>query len=215
MCYIWTFETYLAQSNYTPSAIATPFPQAATMADQLAPTELRQRKQSVGTVELQGPGGVVKTVNLEELNEADRALAADFGYKPVFKREFGYLSSFSFAVSISGLFSTVATTFSYPLYAGGSASAVWCWLISGAGCMCIAVGDTGICAEVDCAGMWANGSSVLGLGTRLGVSNVRRTVSIRGFYVSGMRLTVCAGTTPSLVLLLSSGCLPSAGSQDG
>ncbi|KAK4546464.1 hypothetical protein LTR36_002141 [Oleoguttula mirabilis] len=108
------------------------------MADQLAPTELRQRKQSVGTVELQGPGGVVRTVNLEEMNEADRALAAEFGYKPVFKREFGYLSSFSFAVSISGLFSTVATTFSYPLYAGGSASAVWCWLISGAGCMCIA-----------------------------------------------------------------------------
>jgi amino acid transporter len=48
------------------------------------------------------------------------------------------LSTFSFAVSISGLFSTVAVTFSYPLYAGGSASAVWCWLISGAGCMCIA-----------------------------------------------------------------------------
>lgn len=56
----------------------------------------------------------------------------------VFKREFGYLSTFSFAVSISGLFATVATTFSYPLYAGGSASAVWSWLISGAGCMCIA-----------------------------------------------------------------------------
>jgi len=44
----------------------------------------------------------------------------------VFKREFGYLSTFSFAVSISGLFSTVTTTFSYPLYAGGSASAVVC-----------------------------------------------------------------------------------------
>lgn len=30
------------------------------------------------------------------------------------------------------------TTMSFPLYAGGSASVVWCWLISGAGCMCIA-----------------------------------------------------------------------------
>ena len=109
------------------------------MADELAPREARQRKKSVGTVEMQGPGGVVKTVNLEEMSEADRALAAEFGYKPVFKREFGYLSTFSFAVSISGLFSTVATTFSYPLNAGGSSSAVWCWLISGAGCMCIAV----------------------------------------------------------------------------
>lgn len=74
-----------------------------------------------------------------ELSEADRALARKFGYKPVFHREFGFLSSFSFAVSISGLFSTVAVTFSYPLAAGGSASAVWCWLISGAGCMCIAL----------------------------------------------------------------------------
>ena len=43
-----------------------------------------------------------------ELSEADRALARRFGYKPVFRREFGFLSSFSFAVSISGLFSTVA-----------------------------------------------------------------------------------------------------------
>lgn len=75
----------------------------------------------------------------DELSEADRALARKFGYKPVFHREFGYLSSFSFAVSISGLFSTVAVTMSYPLYAGGSASVVWCWLISGAGCMCIAL----------------------------------------------------------------------------
>lgn len=74
----------------------------------------------------------------EELSAADRELADKFGYKPVFKREFGWLSAFSFAVSISGLFSTVTTTFIYPLEAGGSASAVWCWLISGLGCMCIA-----------------------------------------------------------------------------
>jgi hypothetical protein len=88
------------------------------------------------------PGGVARTrsrVHAEELAAADAQLAEQFGYKPVFKREFGYLSTFSFAVSISGLFATTMTTFSYPLYAGGSASAVWCWLISGAGCMCIAV----------------------------------------------------------------------------
>jgi amino acid transporter len=73
------------------------------------------------------------------MSDADAQLASQFGYNPVFKREFGYLSTFSFAVSISGLFATIMTTFSYPLYAGGSAAAVWCWLISGAGCMCIAV----------------------------------------------------------------------------
>ena len=42
-------------------------------------------------------------------------------------------------MSISGLYSTIVTTFSFGLDAGGSASAVWCWLISGAGCMCIAL----------------------------------------------------------------------------
>lgn len=99
--------------------------------------ELTHRKKSM--VQINTQDGHTKTVNLEELNEADAQLAEQFGYKPVFKREFGYLSTFSFAVSISGLFSTIMTTFIYPLEAGGSAAAVWCWLISGAGCMCIAV----------------------------------------------------------------------------
>ena len=102
-----------------------------------ADDHLRHRKASL--VELQDDMGRRRTVQLDELSEADRALAAEFGYKPVFKREFGYLSTFSFAVSISGLFATTATTFSEPLIAGGSASVVWCWLISGAGCMCIAL----------------------------------------------------------------------------
>jgi hypothetical protein len=100
---------------------------------------VRQRQRSVGLIEIIGRDGQRQVLNLEEINEADAQLAAQFGYKPVFKREFGYLSTFSFAVSISGLFATIMTTFSYPLSAGGSASAVWCWLISGAGCMCIAV----------------------------------------------------------------------------
>ena len=105
----------------------------------LTPEEIQRRKSSVANIEIQGPGGEVRVVALEELSEADKALAAEFGYKPVFKREFGYFAAFSFAVSISGTFSTIATTLIYPLEAGGSASAVWCWLISGAGCMCIAV----------------------------------------------------------------------------
>lgn len=90
------------------------------MADESSDVEdLRHRKKSVGVVELQSSNGQATIVNLGELTDADAELAAKFGYKPVFKREFGYLSTFSFAVSISGLFSTVATTFSYPLYAGG------------------------------------------------------------------------------------------------
>ncbi|KAF2100853.1 amino acid transporter [Rhizodiscina lignyota] len=107
------------------------------MASALAGAE-ELRRNSVGAIELTDDHGRRRTVQLEELSAADRELAEKFGYKPVFKREFGYLSTFSFAVSISGLFATVATTYVYPLYAGGSSSAVWCWLISGAGCMCIA-----------------------------------------------------------------------------
>ncbi|KAK3378576.1 amino acid permease [Podospora didyma] len=65
--------------------------------------------------------------------------AADLYYQKVFKREFSMWSCFSFALSISGLFGTVATTFSFPLYAGGAASAIWCWLIAGAGALCLAL----------------------------------------------------------------------------
>lgn len=81
---------------------------------------------------------VIDRSELANLSEADQKLAA-LGYKQVFKREFSMFSAFSFAVSISGLFATVATTFSYPLVAGGAAATVWCWIISGAGCMCIAL----------------------------------------------------------------------------
>jgi hypothetical protein len=107
-----------------PQVVPADGPQVSPATD----PELRHRKKSL--VAINAP---------EELSNADAQLAAQFGYKPVFKREFGYLSTFSFAVSISGLFSTIMTTFVYPISAGGSAAAVWCWLISGAGCMCIAV----------------------------------------------------------------------------
>ena len=55
------------------------------MADLLNNSELRQHKQSIGTIEINGPGGT-RVVALSELNEADAELAAKFGYKPVFKR---------------------------------------------------------------------------------------------------------------------------------
>ncbi len=106
---------------------------------ELTPEQLRQRKESIVNLEVRDGRGRVRSVAVGDLTEADKALAAEFGYKPVFKREFGFFAAFSFAVSISGTFSTIATTLIYPLEAGGSASAVWCWLISGAGCMCIAV----------------------------------------------------------------------------
>ncbi|KAF3354929.1 hypothetical protein VdG1_07133 [Verticillium dahliae VDG1] len=74
----------------------------------------------------------------DEMDEADRRLAA-LGCVPMFKRRFTSWSCFSFALSISGLYATIMTTFSYPLVAGGAASIVWCWLIGGAGAMALAV----------------------------------------------------------------------------
>ena len=55
-------------------------------ANLLDDSQLKHRKSSfTGNVEINGPGGS-RVVALEELNEADAALAAKFGYKPVFKR---------------------------------------------------------------------------------------------------------------------------------
>ncbi|RAK71155.1 amino acid transporter [Aspergillus fijiensis CBS 313.89] len=84
------------------------------------------------------PGSALQPDKAQTMDHADAQLAAEFGYKPVLKREFGLFSTFSFAVSISGLFATVMTTMIYPLEAGGSSAVVWCWLISGFGCMCLA-----------------------------------------------------------------------------
>ncbi|KAK3941219.1 amino acid permease [Diplogelasinospora grovesii] len=78
------------------------------------------------------------SLSTDEATDADKALTA-IGYTPVFKREFSMWSCFSFALSISGLFGTVTTTFIYPLMAGGAASAIWCWLIAGAGALCLAL----------------------------------------------------------------------------
>ena len=68
---------------------------------ELTADDVHQRKQSA-IIELPDASGRVRQVSVADLNEADKALAAEFGYKPVFKREFGYFSAFSFAVSISG-----------------------------------------------------------------------------------------------------------------
>ncbi|KAK4500252.1 hypothetical protein PRZ48_008441 [Zasmidium cellare] len=94
-------------------------------------------------------------INEAPINEADRDLANKFGYNPVFKREFGYLATVSFAISIGAVFPSVATTFIYPLQAGGSACIVWAWLISGAGCMCLALSVSElVSAYPTCGGLY-------------------------------------------------------------
>ncbi|KDQ55916.1 hypothetical protein JAAARDRAFT_180067 [Jaapia argillacea MUCL 33604] len=73
------------------------------------------------------------------LDEDDRELEA-LGYVPSFKREFSNLATISFAFSIMGLCSSVATTFNTPLLLGGPASVTWCWILGA--CMCFTLGSS-------------------------------------------------------------------------
>ncbi|THH06582.1 hypothetical protein EW145_g3989 [Phellinidium pouzarii] len=71
------------------------------------------------------------------LNEDDRELEA-LGYVPSFKREFSNLATISFAFSIMGLCSSIATTFNTPLLTGGPSSVTWCWILGAT--MCFTLG---------------------------------------------------------------------------
>ncbi|KAL2136186.1 hypothetical protein VTI74DRAFT_5064 [Chaetomium olivicolor] len=72
------------------------------------------------------------------MNEADKKLEA-MGYKPVFKREFSTWSSFSFAMSIGGIYASLMSTWIYGLQAGGAAAIMWSWIIGGAGAWALAL----------------------------------------------------------------------------
>jgi amino acid permease (GABA permease) len=72
----------------------------------------------------------------QEANDADAL--ANLGYKQEFSRNYGFLSTFSFALSISGLMGTISITYLYPLWSGGPAAAIWCWFVGAIGCLCIA-----------------------------------------------------------------------------
>ncbi|KAF9054202.1 APC amino acid permease [Panaeolus papilionaceus] len=74
---------------------------------------------------------------MDTTDEDDRELVA-LGYKPSFKREFTNLSTISFAFSIMGLCSSIATTFNTPLTLGGPATVVWAWILGAS--MCFTLG---------------------------------------------------------------------------
>ncbi|KAK3393379.1 amino acid/polyamine transporter I [Podospora didyma] len=72
------------------------------------------------------------------IDEADKTLEA-MGYTPVFKREFSNWSSFSFAMSISGVYGSLMSTWIYGLQAGGAAAIMWSWVLGGAGAWALAL----------------------------------------------------------------------------
>lgn len=66
--------------------------------------------------------------SISGVDDDDKELAARMGVKSEFAREFKSLSTISFAFSIMGLISSVATTFNTPfIYGGGPASTIWAW----------------------------------------------------------------------------------------
>ncbi|KAJ7456875.1 APC amino acid permease [Mycena latifolia] len=71
------------------------------------------------------------------VDDDDKELLA-LGYVPSFKREFSNLATISFAFSIMGLCSSIATTFNTPLTLGGPSTVVWCWILGA--CMCFTLG---------------------------------------------------------------------------
>ncbi|KAK4236314.1 amino acid/polyamine transporter I [Achaetomium macrosporum] len=72
------------------------------------------------------------------MDEADKKLEA-MGYTPVFRREFSNWSSFSFAMSIGGVYASLMSTWIYGLQAGGAAAIMWSWIIGGAGAWALAM----------------------------------------------------------------------------
>ncbi|TCD67114.1 hypothetical protein EIP91_000454 [Steccherinum ochraceum] len=70
----------------------------------------------------------------------DDKILQEIGYVPSFRREFSNLATISFAFSIMGLCSSIATTFNTPLLLGGPASVTWCWILGA--CMCFTLGSS-------------------------------------------------------------------------
>ncbi|KAI0092332.1 APC amino acid permease [Irpex rosettiformis] len=93
--------------------------------------------------------------SLSSTLDNDDRLLQDIGYKNSFKREFTNLATISFAFSIMGLCSSVATTFNTPLLIGGPSSVTWCWILGS--CMSLTLGTS--IAEITsafptCGGMY-------------------------------------------------------------
>ncbi|ORY82902.1 amino acid permease [Leucosporidium creatinivorum] len=85
-------------------------------------------------------GGNVARAEVQSItgsDDGDEADLARMGYKQEFAREFTNLSTISFAFSIMGVASSVATTFNTPFLSGGPASVVWCWFLGTFMCFCL------------------------------------------------------------------------------
>lgn len=88
-------------------------------------------------------------------DEQDDAGLRALGYVPSFRREFSNLATISFAFSIMGVCSSIASTFNTPLLLGGPASVTWCWLLGATNCLALASSVAEIAsAYPSCGGLY-------------------------------------------------------------
>lgn len=64
----------------------------------------------------------------KQVDQDDDALEA-IGVRRELRREFSPWATFSFALSIFGCVSSIASTFNSPILLGGPASAIWAWFL--------------------------------------------------------------------------------------
>ncbi|KAG8957899.1 hypothetical protein FRC03_009699 [Tulasnella sp. 419] len=92
----------------------------------------------------------------------DDAALAELGYKPSFRREFTNLSTISFAFSIMGMCSSIATTFDTPMiYGAGPASTVWCWILGATMCLTLGASIAELVSAFPTAGGLYSASAML------------------------------------------------------
>ncbi|KAJ7889954.1 APC amino acid permease [Mycena olivaceomarginata] len=139
------------------------------------------------------------------VDDDDKELLA-LGYVPSFKREFSNLATISFAFSIMGLCSSIATTFGTPLTLGGPSVVVWAWILGA--CMCFTLGSS--IAEIvsafpTCGGLYTASAQLTPLKYRAIVGWVVGWLNILGqiagvssteFGLSGMILAADFVVTP-------------------
>lgn len=94
-------------------------------------------------------------VSLADENE-DARLQALTGHKSEFVREFKSLSTFSFAMSIMGLISSVITTFNTPFTTGGGPATIWTWLMGSCFNFCLGLSIAElVSAFPSCGGLYS------------------------------------------------------------
>jgi hypothetical protein len=122
-------QSSLFDPAYSVAAVAPPEPVQRPKAGSLTwamtiSTELTCRPSTEAD-----PAGSTPTEGQHGAGDGgDDALASRFGLLNHFRRDFGPLETFSFAMTIISVSSCVAFTLDTPLLLAGPASVVWCWL---------------------------------------------------------------------------------------